>query len=158
MKFQGDSKFPPLTLASRSPRRATLLRQMGFTFQVIAAEIGEDLSESGDPIETVTVLSARKAEAVLPRIPKGLIIGADTVVVLKSEMLGKPKTLREAETMLRKLSGETHEVFTGFTILDSETGDRLSDVERTRVTFRKLEAACSSTGSKDVFTTWWAFR
>ena len=131
--------LPPLILASRSPRRAALLTQMGFDFRIVPVEIAENFPPRADPIATVKTLSTRKAEAALPDVSNGLIIGADTVVVLKGEMLGKPRSPEDAASMLQKLSGNTHEVFTGFTLIDAKDGERLSDIERTRVTFRKLE-------------------
>ena len=121
-----------------SPRRAALLKQMGFSFRVISAEIDEKGVSLSDPMEHVIELSGRKAEAVLPQVDGGLIIGADTVVYLDGEILGKPTDKEEAVSMLTKLSGKTHEVFTGFMILETG-GKKISDVERTSVTFRRLE-------------------
>ena len=133
------SPVPPLILASRSPRRAALLRQMGFDFSIVWKEVDESLKDRTDPAETVLSLSALKAEAVLPGIAGGLIVGADTVVVLEGDLLGKPESQIEAGRMLRRLSGRTHEVFTGFTLIDAGTNRRVSDVERTAVTFRRLD-------------------
>jgi septum formation protein len=115
-----------------------LLKQMGFSFRVISAEIDEKGVSLSDPVEHVIELSRRKAEAVLHLVDEGLIIGADTVVYLIGEILGKPTDKDEAVSMLTKLSGKTHEVFTGFTILETG-GKKISDVERTSVTFRRLE-------------------
>lgn len=130
--------LPQITLASRSPRRAALLRQMGFSFRTASKEISEESVSLVDPAEYVIELSKRKAEAVLDCVEEGLIIGADTVVFIDGEILGKPKGKSEAVTMLMKLSGKTHEVFTGFTLIEVG-GNRFSDVERTSVTFRDLE-------------------
>jgi septum formation protein len=129
---------PQIVLASRSPRRAALLEQMGFSFRVISAEIDEKGVSFSDPIKHAIELSKRKAEVILPQIDEGLIVGADTVVYLDEEILGKPTDKEEAISMLTKLSGKTHEVFTGFTILDTG-GKKVSDFERTSVTFRQLE-------------------
>ena len=133
------SPVPALILASRSPRRAALLRQMGFDFSVFWKEVDENLKEQTDPAGTVLSLSALKAEAVLPGIVEGLVVGADTLVVLEGEMLGKPESQAEAGRMLRRLSGRTHEVFTGFTLIDVGANARSSGVERTAVTFRRLD-------------------
>ena len=130
-------QVPRIVLASGSPRRAALLRQMGFAFDVMAEAVSEDGVSSADPTAHVVALSRRKAEAVLGRVDEGLVIGADTVVFLEGEILGKPKDEEEARTMLRQLSGKTHEVFTGFTLIQVG-GGRFSDVERTAVTFRDL--------------------
>lgn len=131
--------LPLITLASRSPRRAALLRQMGFRFRVLFREISEGTADLEDPVEKVKELSQRKAEAVLDEIERGLIVGADTVVVLGSAIFGKPIDKEDAKRMLNALSGRTHEVFTGFTLM--EVGGRMvSDVERTSVTFRRLKS------------------
>ena len=129
---------PKIILASRSPRRSALLRQMGFQFEVRSKEISESSVAVTDPIDRVIQLSRKKAEAVLGEVEDSLIIGADTIVCLDKKIFGKPSNPEEAKDMLRSLSGKTHEVFTGFTIL--ETRDRsISDYEKTRVTFRKIE-------------------
>ncbi len=129
---------PKIVLASRSPRRAALLRQMGFQFEVYSKEISEFSVTVTDPIDRVIQLSRNKAEAVLGDVENSLIVGADTIVCLDKKIFGKPSNPEEAKNMLRFLSGKTHEVFTGFTIL--ETGDRsISDYEKTRVTFRNIE-------------------
>ncbi len=131
-------RIPKLILASQSPRRASLLKQMGFAFEVVAVPIPEATVDIPDPEKRTIALSRQKASAVLDRIHEGIVIGADTVVYLNGEILGKPKDRAEAKTMLMKLSGQTHEVYTGFTLIQIG-GDRWSDVERTSVTFRKLE-------------------
>ena len=130
--------LPRITLASGSPRRAALLRQMEFPFQVVSKEISEESVSTSDPMERVIELSRRKAEAVLDRVREGLVVGADTVVFLEGEILGKPRDKKEAKSMLMKLSGKTHDVFTGFTLIQIG-GNLLSDVERTSVTFRDLD-------------------
>ncbi len=129
---------PKIILASRSPRRSALLRQMGFQFEIRSKEISESSVMVTDPIDRVIQLSRKKAEAVLVEVEDGLIVGADTIVCIDKKIFGKPKSPKEAKSMLQSLSGKTHEVFTGFTIL--ETGGRsVSDYEMTRVTFRKLD-------------------
>ncbi len=131
-------QLPKLTLASRSPRRASLLKQMGFVFEVVSVPISEESVKISNPEDKTIALSRLKASAVLDRVLEGVIIGADTVVCLKGEILEKPVDQEEARIMLRKLSGETHEVYTGFTLIQIG-GNRLSDVEKTSVTFRQLE-------------------
>ena len=128
----------PLILASRSPRRAELLKKMGFSFQVIPGEVNEGLNEAMTPREQVIHLATLKAEAVLPKIHQGIVIGADTIVVLEDRILGKPGSHQEAQQMLRALSGKIHTVYTGFTLIKAG-GGRLSDVEETDVRFRKLK-------------------
>lgn len=130
--------LPHIVLASGSPRRAALLRQMGFLFRVVSREISEESDLSSDPVERVIELSKKKARAVLDLVEEGLIVGADTIVFLDGEILGKPMNKEEAKAMLIKLSERTHEVFTGFTLIEVG-GRQMSDVERTSVTFRHLE-------------------
>lgn len=130
---------PRLVLASRSPRRAELLRRMGFVFDIMDPGLEENVPERGDPRTLVSDLSAGKAEAVLGAVRDGWIVGADTVVVLDGAILGKPASPGRAAEMLSRLSGRTHEVFTGFTLIQAPTGRRCSDTERTAVTFRSLE-------------------
>jgi len=135
-----QNHLPTIVLASRSPRRAALLRQMGIPFRIVSKDIPEEPVDRADPTEHVIELSRRKAKAVLDRVKEGIIIGADTVVCLDGEILGKPKDTDDATAMLMKLSGRTHEVFTGFTIIQVGDGDPFSDVESTSVTFRRLES------------------
>jgi septum formation protein len=130
---------PKIYLASKSPRRAALLKQMGFSFQILDGDVPEKDVPADDPVKHVLELSKRKAKAAASRIQDGIVVGADTVVYLNGVILGKPKDKDEAKTMLMMLSGMTHEVFTGFTIIASD-GRQVSDHERTSVTFRKLES------------------
>ncbi len=122
---------PKIILASSSPRRHLLLQQMGLSFDVIPADIGEDVAPGSDPAETVEALSLQKAilvaEHLLPAEaditsgtagnPGTLIIGADTIVVLDGEILGKPSSPQHAAEMLRALSGRTHQVYTGVALV-----------------------------------------
>ena len=112
---------------------------MGFVFDIMDPGVEENVPERGDPRTLVSALSAGKAEAVLGAVRDGWIVGADTVVVLDGEILGKPASPGRAAEMLSRLSGRTHEVFTGFTLVQAATGRRCSDTERTAVTFRFLE-------------------
>lgn len=100
--------------------------------------VNEDEYGGISPADHVLVLSKHKADAVRSKVRDGLIIGADTIVVCKGKILGKPKDKKDAATMLSLLSGRTHEVYTGFTILDAKSGRSISDYEVTKVTFRKL--------------------
>ena len=127
---------PRIILASQSPRRAELLRGLGLEFEIRTVPIDEDV-DIPDPKEHVSVLSRNKAEAVSERIQSGLVIGADTIVYHDGAILGKPEDPANAIRMLRKLSGQTHQVFTGLTlILNHEK--TLTDVVSTDVTFRTL--------------------
>ncbi len=131
-------RIPKLILASHSPRRASLLKQMGFSFDVISVPISEGSVAILDPEERAITLSHQKASAVLDRVDGGIVIGADTIVCLDGEILGKPENNEKAKAMLLKLSGKMHKVYTGFTLIHIG-GKCYSDVERTSVTFRILE-------------------
>ena len=94
--------------------------------------------QKNDPEAFVKEISLRKAKAAADEVRTGLIIAADTIVYLQGEILGKPNSVAEAKEMLSKLSRNTHEVYTGFTLL-LKKGRTYQDVEKTRVTFRELE-------------------
>ena len=101
----------PLVLASRSPRRSTLLRQIGLAFDVRPADTPEIWPERTSPGEAVEHIALEKVTAT--DAPDALVLGADTVVVLDGEVLGKPSDANHASSMLRRLSGQTHTVYTG---------------------------------------------
>lgn len=127
----------PIVLASQSPRRAALLRQLGIPFDVIHNEVDETLPPGTDPREAVVRLAKAKAESVAAHLKRGLVIGADTVVVHQGHILGKPHDAADAVQMLRRLSGDTHQVYTGFSLVQVGQGS-VEDVEVTAVTFRDL--------------------
>jgi septum formation protein len=127
-----------LILASQSPRRAQLLKLVGFEFDIIPSSIDEDDIMEIDPPSHVRALSLAKAMNVGSNVEKGIIIGSDTVVVLDEEILGKPKDKAEAKKMLHRLAGRTHQVYTGFTLLEKPTNRRMSDYDMTKVHFREL--------------------
>lgn len=131
-------KPSPIILASASPRRAQLLRQIGLPFVVRASTICEETGTPSDPIEHVLELSRRKAEDVAAQVQTGLILGVDTIVVLNSAILGKPSSPEEAKCMLRRLSGRTHEVFSGLTLIRAKDGQMRSDFSRTEVKMHRL--------------------
>ncbi|MGE5708151.1 MAG: Maf family protein [Bacteroidota bacterium] len=126
-----------LILASASPRREQLLKQIGLSFRVIPSNASEDIDPTWTPREAAEKIALRKAEDVAREHPEAdLVIGADTVVVLCDEILGKPANRMDAFLMLGKLSGRTHEVITGFAVLGKD--GRCVDSSRTSVTFRTL--------------------
>lgn len=128
-----------IILASSSPRRAGLLRQIGLSFQVCVHPVDESYNPGAEPGELVEQLAWRKAAAVAEIGCEGFVIGADTVVVLQGRVLGKPDSEKEAVRMLEMLSGNTHEVYTGVALLDLENRRSLLRHEKTRVTFKPLE-------------------
>lgn len=127
-----------LILASSSPRRAQLLKLIGLEFEVVASQLNEDEEIYTIPEVHVLELAQKKALKVAETIDDGVVVGADTIVVLEGEILGKPASAREAHKMLRQLSGKTHTVYTGFALVERPSGNMLSDYERTQVTFREL--------------------
>ena len=128
----------PLILASASPRRASLLRQLGLQFEVIPSGVNENVDGLKSPIQHVLKLSKQKAIEVAKKAAHGIIIGADTVVVLNGKFLGKPRGEKEAKEMLSQLSGKEHQVYTGFTLVHMPSQKAVSDYEVTRVKFREL--------------------
>jgi septum formation protein len=128
-----------LILASSSPRRRQILSDAHVRFEIrIPPNVNEE-SLSPDPVKHVLSVSRSKAESVSPPISDGIILGADTIVVLNGEILGKPQDKREAFTILKKLSGKTHTVYTGVTLINKLNGKILSDYDSTEVTFNLLE-------------------
>lgn len=105
-----------IILASQSPRRKKLLKQLGLTFEVIPSSIEEHSLET-DPVKIVEDLAAQKALSVGNSCSNSFIIGSDTIVVFEDKILGKPKNHDEASKMLNKLSGEQHTVYTGVSLL-----------------------------------------
>jgi septum formation protein len=108
---------PELILASSSPRRQELLREIGISFQVHAANINEDQIAGETPIAYALRLAQEKAQAVAAHYPQSYVLGADTIVVVDDEILGKPRDRRDAARMLRLLSGRGHEVITAVTLV-----------------------------------------
>lgn len=127
-----------LVLASASPRRAYLFELVGFDFEVLVSDLDEHNEEYTMPEVHVLELSQKKAWKVAETIKDGLIVGADTIVVIDNQILGKPAGVDEAAQMLRRLSGRTHTVYTGFTIIEKPGGKIASDYDRTEVHFRHL--------------------
>lgn len=110
-------KLPPLILASASPRRAELLRQVSEKFEVIASDAVEVAGDHLSPHELCQLNAHRKARAVAKKIPDSLVLGADTLVFLERQIFGKPRDPAEAHRMLKQLSGRTHQVITGVCLM-----------------------------------------
>ncbi len=131
----------PIYLASKSPRRRKLLKLFNIKFKAISVDLDEKIKPKEKPVDAVKRIASEKLEAAAIELKKGLIITADTVVVIDNKIIGKPKDKADAKKILKKLSGNTHEVFTGFALYNSKTGKKIVDYERTKVTFRKLKDA-----------------
>lgn len=128
-----------LILASSSPRRSELLKQLGLPFRILSCPVDERPPGELSPYQLVELLAVRKAMAVARTLEEGIVIGADTVVVWHGQVLGKPSGEEDAVTMLGRLQGTTHEVFTGVALVDADSRKVLVDHEKTRVHFRPLD-------------------
>jgi len=134
---QPISKDSPLVLASASPRRKQLLRQIGIPFRTVSSRVRED-PLSRDPLVNARLLAEAKAQAVTEKSGGNWILGADTIVVLDREVLGKPSDEDEAFSTLRQLSGKEHRVITGFCLVAPDSKKSHSEAVVTRVTFKAL--------------------
>lgn len=131
-----------IVLASGSPRRRELLDQIGLLFTVVPSSAEEKTDASLSPYMTVQALSLLKAADVAAGQPKEtLVIGADTIVVLDDEILTKPHDEGHAKEMLHRLSGRSHSVLTGLTVLRCADGKSISVTEETKVHFKELSDA-----------------
>ena len=110
-------KLPPIILASASPRRADLLKLLERDFEILPATVDEVAHDHLTPLEVCQLNAHRKARAVAKKVPDALVLGADTLVFRDSEILGKPHNLAEAERMLSRLQGRTHQVVTGVCLM-----------------------------------------
>ena len=128
-----------LILASRSARRAEILRAAGWPFAAVAADIDESPRQGEDAVSYVKRLALTKAQTVAREFNEGLVLGADTTVLVEGEMLGQPGDDDDARRMLKLLSGKWHEVLTGVALLRAdEHAQRLVDHETTRVRFARM--------------------
>ncbi|MFD2446221.1 Maf family protein [Bacillus sp. CGMCC 1.16607] len=128
-----------LVLASSSPRRKELLENIHLSFEISSSDVDESFSEHLSPEDVVMELAERKAKAVAKDYPSSFVLGADTIVVLEGNILGKPADEKEASRMLTKLSGKTHDVYTGVSII--YLNDTIRFFEKTTVTFWELTEA-----------------
>ena len=127
-----------IILASASPRRREILENTGLRFKVDASDYEEDLSLPLPPRALARYLSQEKAKAIAGKYKNAIIIAADTFIVFKKHIFGKPHTAKEAERMLRTLNGKKHAVITGFTLLDTGNHRILSRSVVTQVYFKKM--------------------
>lgn len=125
-------------LASKSPRRRKLLKQLGIKFKSFSVDLHEEILDGEHPIQTVKRLALHKSDEASSKIENGILITADTIVVLGNEIIGKPRNKKDAFYILSKLSGKTHSVFTGFAVVNLNNKKKIVDYEKTDVTFRNL--------------------
>ena len=133
--------LPPLILASASPRRSELLRQLAMDFTVVPSEAMEVHDDQLTAREISQLNAYRKARAVAKKFPDALVLGADTLVYLGTTLFGKPANLEDACRMLKQLSGSTHEVVTAVCLLHLRSHRQKLFFESTAVTFRQLDMA-----------------
>ena len=129
---------PTIILASSSPRRAALLKQIGIEFELAPSQVGEHPHPDEAPADYIIRIARAKVIAVARTREAGLVIGADTVVVLEGRMLGKPEDKADAQRMLRHLAGKWHAVMTGVALYDVATRREAADYDKTLVKFAPL--------------------
>jgi septum formation protein len=130
----------PLILASASPRRRELLRQIGLSFKTAPAHVDERVLAGEEPETYAARLAQDKARSAAKKFSSGVIIAADTIVVLENAILGKPVDAADAERMLAALSGKMHRVITGLAVMEPATGKIMTRTATTRVWFGNLSA------------------
>jgi septum formation protein len=128
----------PIYLASKSPRRRKLLKQIKLNFKILNIHSDEVFSDNESPLMNVKRIAYEKAKAALKKNKKGIIITADTIVVVDDKKIGKPTSKQDAVNMLKMLSGRTHIVYTGFCVINTINNKKIVDAEKTFVTFREL--------------------
>ncbi|MBV6420954.1 MAG: Septum formation protein Maf [Ignavibacteriaceae bacterium] len=128
----------PIYLASKSPRRRKLLKQLGINFKVFSVNTPEDFLDGEHPVECVKRIALEKMELAKLKVKESIIITADTIVVLHHKVIGKPVSKSDAIKILSVLSGKVHTVYTGFCVLNQKNDTMILDYEKTDVEFRKL--------------------
>lgn len=140
VKSKSKLIMPSIILASTSPRRAELLRQLTLNFKVVPSTVTEIHHDQLSVREAAQINAYRKARAVAKKYPDTLVLGADTLVCLETTLFGKPATLEEAYEMLEKLQGRTHQVVTAVCLMLLRNHRQRIFCESTSVTFRPLDA------------------
>ena len=127
-----------IIIASTSPRRHGLAKEMGLEFEIVPSNYEEDMTMDMGPKELAETLSYGKAKDVADRIKSGVVIGIDTFVVFEGKKLGKPKSEEDAFNMLKSFSGKTQDVYSGVAIIDCDNEKEVIDCEITKVKFRDM--------------------
>lgn len=135
MKFE----LPKIVLASGSPRRAEIMNSVGWEFTKAVPDVDESEIDGEKPENYVLRLARTKAEKVAENFEGGIVLGADTTVVIDNRILGKPLDLADAKRMLEMLSGSWHEVLTGVAVV--RNGETATGLQRTRVKFAEMTPA-----------------
>ena len=141
----------PVILASQSPRRIKLLKTIIENFLVIPSKTDEVCDINLSPEENAILLGRNKATSVAKYHPNNLIIGADTIVVLKNKIIGKPTDIENARQILRQLSGQEHEVITGITVVHSQilSASKISRVRMKNLSLKDINSYVESGESMD---------
>lgn len=130
-----------LCLASSSPRRQALLQRYGLEFVVCSPHIDESQNASESVQAYVKRMASEKAQVGAQRCPKAIVLAGDTAVYFNQEVLGKPRDAQEVHEMLQRLSGQQHEVYSSYALLDARSNQAIEATSCTRVTFKSLPAA-----------------
>lgn len=125
-------------LASQSPRRREILQKYLSDFEICKSEADENIRDGESPKQIAMGLAFQKAYEVANKYKEGIVLGADTIVVLDEKVLGKPKNINDARIMLEKLSGQKHKVITGFCLIDLSKNQKNVDFVETEVYFKEL--------------------
>ena len=125
-------------LASKSPRRRKLLKLLNINFKSFTVDVNENISKTEKPAHIVKRLANEKLLKAKEKVKNGIIITADTIVVLDGKVIGKPTSTKNAKIILKKLSGRVHKVYTGFSVWNSDKNIIIADYEKTIVEFRNL--------------------
>lgn len=128
----------PIYLASKSPRRRKLLKQLNLKFKSFGIDMDESIHKNEKPFKAVTRLSKEKLNLAKTKIKTGIIITVDTIVVFNKTILGKPVNKKDAFRILKYLSGKTHVVYTAYSIYNSINNKTITEYEKTEVTFHEL--------------------
>jgi septum formation protein len=140
-KLVEDLLNEKLVLASRSPRRAEILKAVGWAFEILPANVDEKRFEGEAAVPYVRRLAQTKAETVAKNMSTGLVLGADTVVLVDDKILGQPADAEDARRMLELLSGRWHEVLTAVALLRAGADSLVVEHEKTRVRFAEMSRA-----------------
>ena len=132
-------ELPKLVLASGSPRRAEILKSVGWDFVKDVPDVDESERNGESPEDYVVRLAATKAEAVAGSHPEEIVLGADTTVLINGQIVGKPRDLEDARQMIEMLKDNSHEVLTGVAVV--RDGSMVTGLQRTRVDFSKMSGA-----------------
>lgn len=127
-----------IILASSSPRRKELLKQIGLDFKIMPSDYEEDMTMKMSHKKLAKVLAYGKAKDVADKIKIGVVIGTDTFLVFGDKRIGKPKDKKDAKKTLSLLSGKTLRIYSGVAIIDIKNNKEITDVEITKVKFKKL--------------------